>query len=212
MNCRLCSCEHTAALDRDKKRSYYFCPECHLIFVSESEFLSYEKEKERYDFHENTTDNEGYVGFLKELIPVIKNVGLKDPEILDFGSGKNAVLSSLLQHSDLKCESYDPLYDIHPDDWEKKYDIIVLCEVIEHLRDLKTELKLIKSILSDSGSVIIRTKLYPPVDKFLKWWYIQDPTHINFFSRKTVCKVAEIIQGIYEETKLPDVFIIRLQS
>ena len=35
------------------------------------------------------------------------------------------------------CESYDPLYGLLIDEKREKYDVIVLCEVIEHLRNLR---------------------------------------------------------------------------
>lgn len=209
MKCRLCLSDRPVLLTSDKRRRFFLCSECSLIFVPDSELVSVVQEKERYDLHVNSRQNSGYVEFLSELIPLIKNSGIYKPSILDFGSGKNAVLSSLLDENRLSCDSYDPLYGVLIDEKQKKYDVIVLCEVIEHLRNLREELRLIKSLLSERGIVVIRTRMYPSGDSFPGWWYAQDITHINFFSLETIRKVAGMMDGRLEETEFPDIFIVR---
>ena len=79
---------------------------------------------------------------------------------------------------------------------------------MEHLRDLRSELFLIKKMVADKSKIIIRTQLYPPSDRFLKWWYIQDLTHINFFSLKSIKIAGQILDCDIDKTDELDIFVL----
>jgi len=139
-------------------------------------------------------------------------------KLLDFGCGKEAVLCRLLERRGIECRPYDPLYEgLRLPDVVDRYDIIVASEVVEHLRDIAGELRFMRGLLRDGGAVIIRTRLYDDagigvddgMSAFQNWWYAQDPTHINFFSRKSLDKLASIINKRIEATGRRDIFIFR---
>ena len=209
MTCKLCKTQGCLLLEKDKRRCYIYCPQCGLVFVPESDQVSVEQEKKRYGLHHNTTDNHGYLRYLGNIVKVIKECGIENPDILDFGSGKTAVLTSLLHKEGYECAAYDPLYNMFPNKQNKKYDIIVMCEVIEHVRDLEKEIGFLDSLLDSSGWLIIRTSLYSSIDHFTRWWYTEDITHINFFSRSAIDKLAEILKGIAEDTEYRDIFVVK---
>lgn len=184
MNCHLCDSVSSRKLCRDDFRSYYHCEKCGLIFVPASDHISVEEEKKRYKLHENSIDHEGYVRFLNEIAVVAGKWSSPTGLLLDYGSGPEIILTRLLRKKGYDCTPYDPLYDIGNDVFSRTYDTIVLCEVIEHLRDIRIETEKIKNVLNPAASIIIRTRLHPVPDEFDGWWYKNDRTHVNFFAGK----------------------------
>lgn len=195
MICPLCFSKKINHYFSDSKREYQKCVNCDLVFVDTLSHLSLSEEKKRYDLHDNTSTNRGYVKYLDSMYQEICKLNITNPEVLDFGCGKNAVLESILKNSGVNCISYDPLYKIGMDSLNKLYDIVVFCEVIEHVSNLHEELLKISSLTKNSGYLILRTELLTNKIDFKSWWYKEDLTHINFLSPKTIDYVAEIIEG-----------------
>jgi hypothetical protein len=208
MKCSLCNATGCIALLKDRRRTFYFCKACELLFVPAEEHISLEDEKKRYDLHDNSSGNRGYVQFLEEIVGVIEERQSADQKVLDFGSGKNAVLCGLLQRKGFSVDFYDPLYALGKECLSKKYDILVLCEVIEHMRNLKDEIRIIKKMLDKSGKIIVRTNIYPSREEFRAWWYKEDMTHINFFSRKSIELFALKIGFKLVEPVQKDIFVL----
>jgi hypothetical protein len=191
MYCRLCNSANSKKFFSDDRRAYYHCEACGLLFVPVSGHISREEEKQRYALHDNSAQNEGYVKYLNEIVSIVCARCCHSDRILDYGSGKNGVLTRLLREKGYACTAFDPLYRIGKDALTKSYDMIILCEVIEHIRDIGKELLNIKKALRRlAGKVIIRTQLYPSLDEFAGWWYKNDITHINFFGNATINRLA----------------------
>ncbi len=208
MICRICL-NHSSKIDVPvQRRKFCYCDNCGLIFVPEENWVSVEEEKERYEKHNNTPENKGYVKYLGQVAEIVGKLKKTSPRILDFGSGKSAVLTGILKEHGLDCTAYDPLFDINTDIDGQLYDIIILCEVIEHLRNITDELARIKKLLKADGTLIIRTRLYPSKAKIAEWWYGQDKTHINFFSRRTIDEVARKLERFKITSEAEDIFII----
>ena len=70
----------------------------------------------------------------------------------------------------------------------KKYSIVILTEVIEHVLDLKKLLNQIKKILEENGIVYITTPNFNSLDRyFLKnQWPVIHKEHVNYFDVKTL--------------------------
>jgi hypothetical protein len=190
--CRLCLNDKCSLLHKDEQREYLLCPECGFVFVPENQHLSLDAEKARYALHENTADNADYISYLNDVADEItRMVSGSNPSILDFGCGEHAVLTRIFKSRGLACSAYDPLYAIGQDAFLKTYDTIVLCEVLEHLRDMPAEIARIRKALKKKGHVFIRTALYDDGGLFADWWYKNDPAHISFFSKKTIQVFAD---------------------
>ncbi|NLE02129.1 MAG: class I SAM-dependent methyltransferase, partial [Fibrobacter sp.] len=170
--------------------------------------VSVEEEILRYNQHNNNLSNTGYVAFLSKLKNVINEITPKYTDVLDFGCGKNAVLSELLRNDGYNVHSYDPLFDMPLEDEDRKYNVIVLCEVIEHIRDLQNDIALIKRLLKSGGKVLIRTRLMPSVTEVPRWWYAQDKTHINFFSEQSIAVLAGYLNLQVCKTIEDDIFVL----
>jgi hypothetical protein len=177
------------------------------VFVAATDWLTVAAERARYAHHDNTTANAGYVRFLGEVADVV--CGLVEPRanVLDFGSGEHAVLAGLLTQRGRACVAYDPLYDRGVAALSGRYDAIVLCEVVEHLRDLRGELERIGACRQPAGVVVVRTRCYPSLAELPDWWYARDPTHIQFFAPRTLACAARLCGLDCRSTPMPDVFV-----
>ena len=193
MKCRLCKSTDSSFFISDKKRDYIICNTCKLIFVPDKDLVSKSKEKERYSLHDNAIDDREYMEYLQGFAKDLERIPLSDPKILDFGCGREAALTFILQEKGYRCCAYDPLYNRDLDTSEKAYDIVVLCEVIEHLRDIQKELELVEKILDSDGYILFRTEFYHKKGEFPDWWYTKDITHINFFSLYTMETLAGLM-------------------
>ena len=89
------------------------------------------------------------------------------------------------------------LFRSYPD----KFDVVVGVEVIEHLPDMREELKEIERVLSADGIMLFTTIMTDSfidsvneVEQFKGWWYKDDPTHVSFFCSKSVFRLAELMR------------------
>ena len=163
------------------------CPECDAVFVKPSERVSPEKEKERYETHQNDSTAAGYVDFLQKTISQIQKNFSSGSRILDFGSGPNPLMSELLRAQNYEVVSYDPYF--LPDAPREKFDVVLAHEVFEHFREPVQELAKIQGYLKSEGTFLIHSSLRP--DDFTNWWYARDFTHIFFCSEKTLRWIAK---------------------
>lgn len=177
MSCPLCLSHDEELFSQDKKRSYQLCLGCGLVFVPRSELVSLSAEKDRYESHENSETDDGYRKYLGTIASAIKAEISPFDQGLDFGSGKTKLLAELLAPNSV--ESFDVYF--HPDEslLQKKYDFIIMSEVIEHLRDPRATMQSLRKL---SGKFFIKTKWYPDKEKFSEWFYKRDITHVQFFN------------------------------
>ncbi len=149
-------------------------------------------ERARYAHHDNTPSNSGYIRFLGQVADVVAGIDKPGVRVLDFGAGENAVLTGLLRHQGYDCVAYDPLYGLGRAALADRYPIVVVCEVIEHLRELRETIQTLGKCLAPDGRIVIRTQCYPAVADIPSWWYARDATHINFFAPKTLAFAASL--------------------
>ncbi|CAA6826868.1 MAG: Methyltransferase-related protein [uncultured Sulfurovum sp.] len=194
MDCHICTKETQSFVDSKTNITYYSCAECEYIFKSPQKYQSLTKQKERYDLHTNSEEDQGYIAyfqrFLDFLLPQISDV----KSALDFGCGKSTILATMLEKEGISCDYYDPIY--HPDTLEanKVYDLIVSTEVFEHLSQPKEVFASLVKRLKKGGYLAIQTQFHSnSIETFKMWYYHQDPTHIVFFRPKTF----EILAKMY---------------
>jgi len=196
--CPLCGNDQLSSFYSDKKRTYIRCLHCQLVFVPEEYRLSAESEKSEYDLHNNDPDDQGYRRFLSRLsAPLLGKMDFLSSG-LDFGCGPGPTLSLMFEEAGHKVENYDPFYFNNKDVLSRKYDFITMTEVAEHLYNPKDIFNQLFNMLKSSGYLGIMTKLVIDHDAFMKWHYIQDPTHVCFFSRSTFEYLAEIYSARVE--------------
>jgi len=168
-------------------KNYFRCLECDYIFLEEQHYLDASDEKKHYDNHDNNLESLGYVKMFESLIEEFITPNASEIKTaLDFGCGEGEVLPILLERRGISCDRYDLFYFPEKIYMDKKYDLIVSTEVFEHLSEPLEVLKNLLSHLNKNGYLLLMTAFHPSSDEsFLKWFYIQDATHIGFFSMKT---------------------------
>lgn len=205
--CPLCSfqkCTVHASID---PRTFIRCGSCGLIFVPQEQHLTPEKEKERYALHTNSPDDRKYVDYLSAIADGVVALVNGPAAVLDFGSGEEHVLTDILVSRGVRCVAYDPLYGMTVPDGQ--FDIVVACEVFEHLRDPRHGMNVIRCFVKHNGFVYVRTRLYDDLTDFSAWWYAKDPTHIVFYSRETMETVGELLGKKIVSTNNKDTIIFQ---
>jgi len=172
--------------------NYYRCKECDFIFTDNLPTL--EQEKKQYSHHNNSLENLGYVNMFEKFIEFSLQPFVDMHScILEYGSGPEPVLSYLLKQKGYQVQIYDPIY-ANDESWrKKKFDAITSTEVFEHLHEPAKTIKELLEVLKNKGLLSIQTMFHPQnEEEFLKWWYRRDPTHVGFFSHKTLKKMQSI--------------------
>lgn len=75
----------------------------------------------------------------------------------------------------------------------EKFDLIALFDVLEHLTDLQENMGRLHSLLTDEGVVVLVTPDYGNWQRKIfgkNWFQFKPIEHINYFSRKTLHKLA----------------------
>jgi SAM-dependent methyltransferase len=147
--------------------------------------LSAAQEKAEYDRHENSPFDAGYRRFLRRLFIPLSEKLVPGALGLDFGSGPGPTLSVMFEEAGHPMAIYDPFYAPETSVLENTYDFITATEVVEHLSAPGEVLARLVSCLRPGGYLGLMTKRVKNRAAFAHWHYIQDPTHVAFFSEST---------------------------
>ena len=164
-------------------RKFLHCQACLFTSLDPQHFLNIEDEKARYELHENTIDNEGYVKMFEEFIAYAISP-FQVNKVLDYGSGPEPVLTELLKRKGYQAESYDPFY-AQNSFTANSFEMIVSTEVFEHFFDPLKEIEKVLSLLKTGGYLSIMTRFNPGPREFENWFYKNDPTHVSFYALET---------------------------
>ena len=155
--------------------------------------LSETEEKLRYDTHNNDPYDDRYRAFLSQLLkPLLERIPEKSSG-LDFGSGPGPTLSLMLEEYGHTMELYDKFYADNDSVFDKKYDFITATEVLEHLSEPMEEVSRLSSILNNQGYLAVMTQILTSQIDFSSWYYKNDPSHIGFFTKKSLNFLASYL-------------------
>lgn len=183
MQCPLC--KGKSKLFYKDTQTYYKCETCSGIFVDSKELPDSKNEKERYELHDDDTNDNGYRKFVKPITSSIMKDFTTNNKGLDFGAGTSRIISTILKEQEYEILDYDPYFHIYPQLLEQKYDYISSCEVIEHFYTPYKEFKLLKSMLNKDAKLYLMTEPYNEGIDFSSWYYKNDPTHVFLYSKET---------------------------
>jgi len=225
--CGSISCRAGVAGDRQ----YYACASCGGIFLDRSLLLNPEDERQRYLLHENTLENSSYREYLGHFIdaimdfPDVSEITSKNWKIFDYGSGPEPSLVKLLREQGFDARGRDPYFLPDTEAFPEGADLVTCLEVVEHFANPLQDFVLAAECLRVGGFFAIGTHLLDdgiqtdvpesgPVlsDRFISWWYRQDPTHISFYSRKALCLVAKEAGLSWMGTAAPHVYLFRKEA
>jgi hypothetical protein len=191
--CKICGSNTILLDDSQIKVTYSVCDQCGFIYKNMEHHLNLELELKEYKFHNNSFESLGYVSMFEDLIEEFIKPQNISGKALDFGSGPGPVLKELLKRSGFLVFDYDPFFNPNDSYLENKYNLITVTEVAEHFFDPLKEFRLLKSLLDESGYLVIMTKLNPDnSDDFLKSGYRRERTHVSFYALETIQYIAKL--------------------
>lgn len=208
--CPVCRGTEFQAWGKDKYRSYWLCQICDLVSIPREQILNPQLEKARYEVHENSENDEQYQTYLGTIANSISSLLPKNLNGLDFGCGKTTLLAQLLTRKSFSMNSYDIFF--HPDKevLQKKYDFIVMSEVIEHLSEPLETMRQLNELLNPGGFFFIKTKFYPAEKgQFAEWFYKRDQTHVQFFNETCMRYLGKLLHKSFVQTSLKDLYLLR---
>ena len=138
-----------------------------------------------------TLSDERYRDFLSRLWNVLRPKLTAGATGLDYGCGPGPALVQMMREEGFKTRKYDLYFFPDTAPLTKEYDFIACTETVEHLRKPRETLALFDSLLKSNGILGIMTGILDDRSKFADWGYQRDPTHIAFYSRKTMRWIAE---------------------
>ncbi len=183
MNCPLCPNIIDSSIEGRINYKLWHCPNCDLVFKDPELRPAPADEKSRYKYHNNNSDNKGYIDNLNLAVkPAIK---LFEPGMggLDYGCGPEPVLSGLVEKEGFECFNYDPIF--FPEFPDERMDFIFATETFEHFFEPQRDIKLITALLRPGGILTVMTERWNNLDQLADWWYLRDITHVSFFHKKT---------------------------
>ncbi len=197
MKCRLCKNTELLSISHWAiDMAIFHCQVCDLIFKDPGFDLNWQEQKQRYDLHENDLSNPGYeiflMKFLQPILPFLKS----SDNILDWGSGPQPALATLLGRKGFNCRSYDPIYA--PQLPDRQFEAVVSTEVVEHFQNPLDSFRQMLDFVEPGGILAGMTEFHSRAVDFSNWWYAKDPSHICFYSEKTFAWIAkEFNLGIF---------------
>ncbi len=207
LHCPLCHTQQTSHFHNSENRQYHHCHQCDLVFVPEVYFVSTQEEKAKYDHHQNSLQNEGYVAFLNRLLVPLESYLAPGAKGLDFGSGPGPTLHLLMRSRGYSMDIYCYFYAPDCSVFSKRYNFITATEVVEHLHKPREELQRLWEMLCPGGVLGIMTAFRP--EDFTNWYYKRDLTHIHFFTPKTFAWIAAFLEA---KLHIPQSGVVILQK
>lgn len=207
--CPLCASQHTHFYHQDKRRRYWHCLNCELVFVEPEYLLSRAQEREIYELHENDPSDEGYRRFLQRAVtPLAKHLTAVHNSALDYGCGPAPTLAILLAELGLTVDNYDPLFAPNRAALQRQYDVVTCTEVVEHFHTPQRDWQQLTQRLQPGGLLVVMTKRVLDAEAFSRWHYKNDPTHVCFYHDNTFAYLAESL-GWSMELADKDVVIMK---
>lgn len=188
--CPLCGHHHSRLFHQKTGRDYFQCEQCQLVFVPKHQLLSAAAEKEQYDLHINSPNDEGYRRFLSRTVNATLPHLTTGAIGLDFGCGPGPTLSLMFKELGFEVHDYDPIYFDDRKLLNKHYDFICSTEVIEHIYWPLPVVEQLWHQINSSGLMVWMTKRVLNAEAFKTWHYHQDPTHVRFYSEDTFLWLA----------------------
>lgn len=186
-NCYLCSSKAHTYLETTKpfEAIYYQCEICDLVFLDSKYYFNNVNERARYENHENHIRTQGYENFLLSCIKPIEDQLKPEMSGLDFGCGPYPMLKEILSDKGFELDYFDPIF-FPKKALKEKYDFVTCTEVVEHFNNPRLSWEKMTKFLNKGSYLCIMTSFRNKNIDFDKWYYRVDPTHVCFYSERTL--------------------------
>lgn len=209
--CPLCGCLEYVVLSNKMQFRLncrtVICQRCSFCFVSpmpKEEVMKKFYQEDYANFYKKIhTDNKLgsiYGESLRKLSILEKYVSLKDKNFLEIGAGTGGFLE-VAQKKFRTCSAVEPSLEfkkyltkkgieiiadfLETIPSQKKYDVVGMFQVMEHLRDPVLAMNKIRSILSEKGIIIIDVPNIMNPFRSLDRYYLRY-VHLSYFSENTL--------------------------
>lgn len=184
---------------------YYECSACDFLFTPALDDADHTKiygdwywENEEEDWYGRTGQSFRLVTLANELLQ--RSAG--ELEILDFGCGTGAFLDT--GRNSLQLDVWGT--DINPPkfgaEWfltdlgDRRFDVILACEVIEHLPDPRGTFEMLRQHLKPRGVIAFQTATWDPKELDRDWWYLGPSNgHISLYADRSLSRLFEAMGG-----------------
>ncbi len=216
-NCPICNYQSNFPIFTQKfagglEHKIVVCDNCGFVFVK----YTYDRKTANKHYKKNSKYNHGRDENLHEIYAkIIQQYCPPTSKILDVGCSDGHLLYLLRQKGFKSLDGFDPspqcqiaasrkykikirTAELYSFDTRRKYDIIILAQVLEHLVDIKQAIQKLSSILSGNGYFFIAL---PDADNFYKDFeepfYEFSLEHINFFGVSALHALMHDFQPIH---------------
>jgi len=169
-----------------------------LIQLNQDECPDALAEKAEYELHTNHPGDLGYRKFLNKVTtPVLHWLNgreVNETKLLDFGAGPGPTISVILGEAGWSMTNYDPFFCPDQAALQHQYDLITATEVVEHFHQPGASWSHMRGLLAEKGQLVIMTQCfddYETPEKFQKWGYIREESHVAFYHTQTMGWIAE---------------------
>ena len=192
IDCIVCLSSKTLSFKtKNDERKYWHCKTCYSKFLDPSHYIEHGDEKERYLEHKNIINDAGYRKFLSKVTNPLQKLLKKDSLGLDYGCGHGPALADILEINGFKVDLYDPFFYPNKSIFNNKYKFVTCTEVAEHFFTPSEEFNKIDRMLEKNGILAVMTSLITKDVIFEDWYYRRDPTHVVFYSEKSLHLIAK---------------------
>lgn len=193
MNCHLCKSLSIPWAHTPDGKAYWRCQLCDLVFMDTKHWPDKDRELSRYLEHKNDLKSGAYLDYLRRLAePALAGFQGKVKRVLDFGSGPTEGMKALLESRGIEVRSYDPYFFPDRELLKISYEVVLCSEAAEHFFHPGEEFSLFTRMVEAGGVLGVSSQFYPEDNQaFGQWGYRRDPTHVCFYSAKTVRWIAD---------------------
>jgi SAM-dependent methyltransferase len=185
MKCILCESD-TNYFWKIKNREFVECTNCGGIQLLPEFYSSKKAEEARYLTHNNDVADPRYRDFVNPITSQILRDFSPKNRGLDYGCGTGPVVTTELEKEGHTVALYDPYFHPNKEVLNAKYDFIICCEVMEHFYTPKMEFSELSARLNPGGKLYCKTSIYSKDINFDNWYYKNDPTHVFFYTTKSL--------------------------
>jgi SAM-dependent methyltransferase len=188
--CIVCDSLSACFFVRVEGDRYSRCSACQATFLDPAQRLPIEEEHECYRRHRNDPEDEGYRRFLAKLVDPLLQWLAPRARGLDYGCGQGPALACMLREAGHRVRVFDPLFFPDPEPLDDRYDFITCTETIEHFHRPAEELARFDRMLRPGGWLALMTCFQTDDERFARWHYRRDRTHVVFYREATLRHIA----------------------
>jgi SAM-dependent methyltransferase len=207
-HCIVCRSSETRLFLDIEGRRYWRCELCLATFLDSSDRPDRESELAHYRHHENDPNDPRYRRFVSRLATPLMERLAKASLILDYGCGPGSALAAILREAGHSVRLFDPFFVPDASAFDVRYDAIACSEVAEHFHAPAVEFDRLGALLKPGGWLGVMTCFQTDDERFAKWHYRLDPTHVVFYREATLRAIANV-RGWQFECVQKDVALMR---